>query len=363
MAERVVFHLDLDAFFASCEELRRPELKGKPLVVGSDPREGKGRGIVTTANYEARKFGVHSAMPISIAWRLAPDANYVPPDHSFYSSVARNIFDALRERHPVFERASIDEAYLDVTNECTWDTAEALARRVQEDVARTSGGLGISIGIAPNKLVAKIASDFRKPRGVTLVRPEFVQRFLDPLGVRKVPGIGPKTEPELHALGIRTVRDLRLADPEMLRSRFGSHGDWMMQAAQGTYASAVNTSWEPNKSISSEHTYFEDTRDPLEIRATLRRIMSDLEDELSDGYWWKTVALKVRFEDFETITRQASIPRPARDTTWARRVVLQLLARVLDDPRPVRLIGLRLGDLVYAPRQPDLRQFVAAVSA
>src|SRR5688572_16911240 len=188
MQERIIFHLDLDAFFASCEEMRRPELKGKPLVVGSDPRGGKGRGIVTTANYEARKFGIKSAMPISMAWRACPDANFVPTDHTFYSSVARKIFDALKERHPVFERTSIDEAYLDVTNECTWDTAEAFAKDVQRSVADVSGGLGISIGIAPNKLVAKIASDFRKPRGVTLVRPDVVQSFLDPLGVRKIPG-------------------------------------------------------------------------------------------------------------------------------------------------------------------------------
>ena len=363
MAERIIFHLDLDAFFASCEEMRRPELKGKPLVVGSDPRGGKGRGIVTTANYEARKFGIKSAMPISMAWRACPDANFVPTDHTFYSSVARRIFDALKERHPVFERTSIDEAYLDVTSECTWDTAEALARDVQLFIAKVSGGLGISIGIAPNKLVAKIASDFRKPRGVTLVRSDLVQSFLDPLGVRKIPGIGPKTEPELHALGIHTIRELRNADAEMLRSRFGSHGDWMLQAAQGRHGSTVNTLWEPNKSISSEHTYFEDTRNPFEIRSTLRRIMSDLEHELSDGYWWKTVALKIRYQDFETVTRQASIPHPAKDTTWARRAVLRLLEGALSDPRHVRLVGLRLGDLVYAPGQPDLRKFEQAITA
>lgn len=360
MASRIVFHVDLDAFFASCEELRRPELRGRALVVGGDPRNGEGRGIVTTANYEARKFGLRSGMPVSRAWRLCPEAVFVRPDFDYYSGMARRAFDDLRARHPVLERASIDEAYIDATQVCSWSGAADFAAGVQRAVAAATGGLSASLGAGPNKLVAKIASDFRKPRGVTVVPPDEVQAFLDPLGVRRIPGIGPKTEPALAALGVRTIRDLRTYDPRILEERFGSQGAWMARAARGESDSPVQSAWEPSKSVGAERTYMEDTRSPAVVRATLRRLMSDLEDELGDAYWWKTVTLKVRYADFHTISRQASLPRHARDTAWARREVLRLLEGALADPRPVRLVGLRFGELAYGVRQRELTPYLGA---
>lgn len=344
----------MDAFFAACEVQRRPELLGRPVVVGADPDEGGGRGVVTTASYEARPFGIRSGMPISTAWRRAPDAVYLPTDHAHYRAVSRRIFDALRSGH-VVEQVSVDEAYLDATGETAWPKAASFAASVQAEVAAASGGLTCSLGVAPNKLVAKIASDVRKPAGVTVVRPDDVPAFLDPLEVGRIPGIGPKSVEALDAMGIRTLAQLRAQPADTLDDRFGAHGRWMHRAAHGQDDSPVNDAWEPNKSMSEERTFSRDVTDARRVRAALRRMMDDLEGGLArEDYWYKVVAVKIRYDDFTTLTRQASLPHHARDTTAARRLVPQLVDELLDDPRAVRLVGLRLGELAHGLGQRDL---------
>lgn len=359
MAEdRIVIHLDMDAFFAACEVQRRPDLAGRPVVVGADPDDGRGRGVVTTASYEARPYGIRSGMPISTAWRRAPDAVYLPTDHAHYRAVSRRIFDALRAAH-VVEQVSVDEAYLDATERTTWDGVESFAASVQDDVAAASDGLTCSLGVAPNKLVAKIASDVNKPAGVTVVPPDRVQAFLDPLGAGRVPGIGPKSVQALDAMDVRTIRQLRAQPADTLDDRFGAHGRWMHRAARGQDDSPVNDAWEPNKSMSEERTFSRDATDARKVLAALRRMMDDLEEDLArQDYWYKVVAVKIRYADFTTLTRQASLPHHAQDTTAARRLVPRLVDELLGDPRPVRLVGLRLGELAHGLGQRDLPYYV-----
>ncbi|HLE47968.1 MAG TPA: DNA polymerase IV [Candidatus Thermoplasmatota archaeon] len=357
MGDRIVAHLDMDAFFASCEERRHPELKGKPVVVGAPPRDGRGRGVVVAANYAARAFGIRSAMPIGEAWRRKPDAHFLSPDHSFYSSISKSIFTDLRASFPV-EQVSVDEGYLDATPFAGWAEAEAFAATIHGRVERATGGLTCSVGLAPNKLVAKIASDYRKPNGTTLVRPADIQSFLDPLPVRKVPGIGPKTSERLAEIDVHTIKQLRTTERANLLATFGSHGAFMWDAAHGRDDSNVRSEWEPHKSISEEHTFGHDTRDRRILLRSLRSMVASLEEDLvRRDYWFKSVALKLRFADFETHTKQASLGRHVGDTTTARRILPRLLDEFLEDRREVRLIGVRFGDLLKNLGQRTLATF------
>lgn len=356
--DRIVLHLDMDAFFASCEELRHPEAAGGPLVVGASPKEGRGRGVVIAANYAARRFGLRSAMPIQEAWRRCPEALYVAPDHRHYGDTSRRIFEDLGGSFPV-RQTSIDEASLEAGPYTDWTAAPEFAARIQARVAKTSGGLGCSIGVGTNRLVAKIASDHRKPRGITLVPPAETLSFLEPLAARCVPGIGPKTERRLAEQGIRTIADLRRTPIELLATQFGVHGEFMHRAARGEGDGMMGSEAERTHSMSEERTLLEDTRDRGVLVRLLRRMMTSLEQELArHRYWFRNVALKVRFSDFETHTKQASFPRPTSDTTPARRAVPRLLDAFLDDLRPVRLIGLRFGELAEPEGQRTLHDFV-----
>ena len=212
---RVILHVDLDAFFPSVEVREHPELKGKPVVVGADPKEGKGRGVVSSASYEARKFGIRSALPISRAWKLCPDCVYLRPHFDLYIPASNNVMKILRSHADKFEQGGIDEAYLDISSRVKdFDEAREFAKRLMEEVLEKES-LTCSIGVAPNKMIAKIASDFKKPYGLTVVKEEDVKDFLFPLEVRKIPGVGPKTERSLKGLGIETVSDLASMRPEM----------------------------------------------------------------------------------------------------------------------------------------------------
>jgi DNA polymerase IV (DinB-like DNA polymerase) len=343
--QRIVLHLDMDAFFASCEELRHPELAGTPLVVGGDPASGDGRGVVVAANYAARAFGIRSAMPIREAWRRNPQAHFIRPDHGHYFALSKRIFGDLRAGFAI-EQASIDEAFIDATDLTQWDHAADFAQTLRERVARASGGLPCSIGIGPNKLVAKIATDSQKPVGTTIVRPDEVRAFLDPLPAKRIVGIGPKTAERLGAIGIETIQQLRAFDAAELRSAFGSHGVYMQSAARGIDDSRVHAEGRLHKSMSEEQTFLEDTRDRRTLLGSLRRMVSSLEGDLSRrSYWFKSVAVKVRYADFSTHTKQAGFVRPMRDTDPARQVVPGLLDEFLRDPRPIRLVGVRFGDL------------------
>ncbi|MCJ7444385.1 MAG: DNA polymerase IV, partial [Methanotrichaceae archaeon] len=254
---RVILHVDLDAFFPSVEVRENPELKDRPVVVGADPKEGKGRGVVSSASYEARKYGIRSAMSISRAWKLCPHCVYLRPHFDLYIKASNSIMKILKSHADKFEQAGIDEAYLDISNR-VYDFAEAkeLAQNIMKEVLQKEN-LTCSIGVAPNKMVAKIASDYKKPCGLTIVEEENVRAFLFPLEVRKLPGVGPKTERRLKELEIETIGILAAANPEMLTRIFGVWGIRLHESSNGIDQSEVIEEYE-TKSIGREVTFEQD---------------------------------------------------------------------------------------------------------
>jgi len=338
---RIIFHIDLDAFFASCEERENPRFRGKPIVVGADPKEGKGRGVVSTANYSARKFGIHSALPISQAWRLCPSAVFLPANSSLYSRVSRAVMKILRNTaqkyNGKFEQAGTDEAYLNITG----SDPVILAKNIKEKIY-TQEKITASIGIGPNMLIAKIASDFQKPDGLTVVSPGDVQKFLDPLPIRKLPGIGPKTETELKKLKIQTVADLRKIPQSTLYEEFGQQGISLYETARGVDHREVVEETE-TKSISEEHTFAQDTDSAQEILPVLFLLTKNvLRTAEQEGYKnFKTITVKIRYADFKTHTKSQSGKYATKNSDAIEKLALQLLWPFLDGIPRTRTSSVR----------------------
>src|SRR5712691_11063185 len=266
---RTILHVDMDAFYAAVEQRDRPELKGKPVIVGADPKGGRGRGVVATASYEARAFGVASAMPISQAWKRCPHGVYLHPDMDKYAAVSRQVMEVLGHFSDCVEPVSIDEAFLDVTgSRRALGDGETVAALLKAAV-RTETHLTASVGVAASKMVAKVASDMRKPDGLVVVPPGTEAAFLAPLPVRRLWGVGPKMEEALLKMGLRTIGDLATCDPARLQRRIGTHGHDLVQLALGIDARAVATESEDAKSLGHEHTFDEDTGDVERLRTTL----------------------------------------------------------------------------------------------
>ena len=339
---RRILHCDMDSFFAAVEMRDDPSLRGKPVVVGGDPR---GRGVVAAASYEVRKYGVHSAMPAARAIQLCPHAVFLKPDFRRYREESGHIFEIFRRFTPLVQPVSIDEAYLDVTDHLTpWGSATAVAQEIRRRV-REERRLTVSIGVAPNKLVAKIASDFHKPDGLTVVHPHKVENFLAPLPVRELRGVGPRTEAALAELGIGTVKDLRRVSREDLTRRFGRHGDTLYEFARGVDERPVVTHRE-RKSLGHENTYREDLRDLDRMDDEMNRFADEVARGLDRrAFLASTFTVKVRYGDFTTVTRSKTLPAPTADAETIARVARGLL-RKTDAPRaPVRLLGLTASGL------------------
>jgi len=333
----------MDAFYASVEQARRPELKGKPVIVGADPR----------------KFGVRSAMPISQAWARCPQGVYLFPDFDHYWKVSGHVMDTLRSFGDAMEQAGLDETYLDATSRvATEGDLEQHARRIQEAV-RAAEGLGCSVGAAQGKVTAKIASDLRKPGGVSIVAPERAREILSPLPARRIPGIGPKTEARLTEAGIETIAQLAEAPEVRLQELLGSSAGWFRLVALGLDASPV-VPWEgPPKSIGNESTFMDDVTDPAKLRAETVDLAKQVGGRLqSEGLLARTVTLKVRFEDFDTHTRARSLAYPFRATALVEQLALDLLEPFLADGRAVRLLGVRATGLVDARGQTTLEDWM-----
>ena len=389
---RVIAHLDMDAFYASVELLRYPELRGQPVVIGGRSRfqpvetreaaggaptrqffrlrDYRGRGVVTTATYEARALGVHSAMGMMKAAAQAPDAVLLPADFEQYRKYSRLFKQAVRAIAPRIEDRGIDEIYIDLTEvvgarldpaETAPDEAEAFwcAREVAQelkDAVRAATGLNCSVGLAPNKLVAKIASELDKPDGLTVVSAHDVPIRLWPLPVRRINGIGPKAAERLARLGIATIGELAAADPRALRARFGaSTGDWLHAAAHGRDERPIVTDSEP-KSISRETTFERDlhaVRDRAELSrlftALAERVAADLQRK---SYAARTIGVKLRFEDFRAVTRDLTLAEPTADAAAIRRAAGLCLKRI-DLSRRIRLLGVRASALVAHEAEAD----------
>ena len=340
-APRTILHLDMDAFFAAVEQRDRPELRGRPVIVGADPQEGRGRGVVSTASYEARRFGVGSAMPISKAWRLCPQGVYIHPDMDKYSAESAEVMAILRRVSDVVEPVSIDEAFLDVTGSLrALGDGPAIARRLK-DAIRDERRLTASVGVATSKLVAKIASDMRKPDGLVVVPPGEEAAFLAPLPVRRLWGVGPKMEEQLARLGIATIGDLAALEPARLERRLGTHGHDLQRLARGEDDRPVAAEPAGAKSLGQEHTYDRDTADPARLRATLLSLADAVAARLrAHGLRGRTVTLKYRDEHFVTTTHARTL-REATDSGGALFDVAQaLFADVHRAGRRVRLLGI-----------------------
>ena len=358
IAARRIAHLDMDAFFASVELLKRPDLRGQPLVVGgrratADDRPGRlgdyvGRGVVTTATYEARAFGIGSGMGLMKAAALAPDALLLPADFEAYRYHSRAFKTAVRALAPLIEDRGIDEIYIDLTDDPT-PTPE-LGRRLKSAVL-TATRLTCSIGVAPNKLLAKLASDLDKPDGLTVIGPDDLRQRIWPMPVNKINGIGPKSKIRLETLGIRTIAELAAADAAWLIDSFGTqHGRWLHDVAHGRDDRPVVTSSEP-RSISRETTFERDLHPRLD-RTELGRIFTELCVRLADdlarkGYLGRTIGIKVRYDDFRTVTRDLTLPAPVAEAAALRTAAGECLRRVPLDRR-LRLLGIRVSALARA---------------
>lgn len=380
---RFIAHLDMDAFYASVELLRHPELRGRPMVIGGRRRvvdalakAGEvptlkayiGRGVITTSTYEARALGVHSGMGLMKAARLAPEALILPADFDEYRRLSRLFKDAVRAIAPLIEDRGIDEIYIDLTDlvatgagEGEWSRARELAVTIQHAV-REATGLSCSIGITPNKLLSKIASELDKPGGLTLLSEADIPVRIWPLPVRKVNGIGPRAGAKLETLGLNTIGDLARADRLMLMENFGrSYGAWLHDAAHGRDARSLVTHSEP-KSVSRETT-FESDLHPVRDREALSRIFTELcarvaGDLERKGYVARTIGLKLRYDNFRTVTRDCTLEVPTRDPVAIRRAAGACLKRVPLDRR-IRLLGVRAGSLAR-PGDPESASSPAA---
>jgi DNA polymerase IV len=351
-ARRVITHLDCDAFYVSVELLRRPELIGKPVVVaGTGPR-----AVVTTASYEARRYGVGSASPAAQARRLCPQAIFIPPDFHAYRDKSREVWDLVRERLPVVQQVGLDEGYADVTE------AEKPLRALRELVAEVRGrsGITMSVGVGPNRLIAKVASDLEKPQGFVAMGREEACRRLAGASLRIIPGIGPKTAERLATMGFTTIGALQRADADLLAQRFGArHGGDLLARANFHGSDVVAVDSGPAKSRSNETTFDTDIAELAE----LERVLEHLAGQLCEGLQRKrvrgrTIGIKVRLDDWTTVTRARTLSAPVNDTATITGVAMELL-RAYDPPRPVRLLGVRVaafedGEAEAPPAGPQL---------
>ena len=359
MASRIIIHCDLDAFYASVETLHHNLDPSVPLILGSDPKGGKGRGIVSTCNYAARKFGIKSAMPIGEAWRRCPGpphgpGNYLKSTRGLYSRASRKVMTILSEYADKFEQASIDEAYLDVTEYCKgdWDNALALAGNLQSRI-QNDLGLSTSFGIGPNRILAKMGSEENKPAGIHRTLPDEIESFFQNRSVREIPGIGPKTATRLAEWGITTMSEVsefgEIAIARFTSERFAS---WIKRVIDGETSDEVSP-LRSRKSISKENTFEFDQMDSEVVLSYLSNLVLKVIKRAREiGVAGRLGEVKIRYRGFETHTHGKSIPVAMDDETVFLRLAHNLFAENVEFERPIRLIGFRLGNL----EMPDTRQ-------
>ena len=360
---RYIVHIDMDAFFASVEQRDNPDYRGKPVIVGSDPKGGKGRGVVATCSYEARKFDIHSAMPISIAYKKCPDAVFLGVDMIKYSEASDLILAVLYNFTPDIEPISIDEAFLDITGSyhLFGKTPEEMCVKIKEEIKKVTG-LTASIGLAPNMMTAKIASDMNKPDGLTIVNEKDLLSFLHPLPVGKLWGVGEKTRASMEKLGIRTIGDLAKRGKNELARIFGENGRHVWELANGIDPRSVEAS-DKVKSIGNESTFEEDVNDKEKVKSELLSLSEKISRRLrKSGLKGRTMTLKIRFSDFSTFTRAETIPIPTNFVEELYASVVKNLKNFDSERKAVRLVGLRVTNLIPTSSKTDLFEGVSSES-
>jgi nucleotidyltransferase/DNA polymerase involved in DNA repair len=358
---RSILHVDMDAFYASVEQLDHPEYKGKPVIVGADPKGGKGRGVVAACSYEARKFGVRSALPISRAWKLCPEGVYVRPRMDRYVEVSKQVMEVFRRYTDLVEPLSIDEAFLDITGSVALlGPAEQIASAIKKDIKERTG-LNASVGLAPNMFLAKIASDLKKPNAFVVVRESEIDTFLRDLPISRLWGVGPKTEQRLREMGFKTIGDVATCSRESLVRSLGSLGEHLFQLSHGKDDREVEPNWEP-KSVGTETTFSEDTADRELLLATILELADHVGVRLrKDGYRARKVTLKLRYSDFETHTKQQSLKKAIVTGEEIAQVARGLFAG-FPMKKKIRLIGVSAGDLQGHEGDPQQLQLFESSS-
>lgn len=341
---RKIIHIDMDAFFASVEQRDNPELRGKPIAVGYDGP----RGVVSTASYEARQYGVRSALPMAVAKRRCPDLIIVPSRYAVYKSVSRQMHEIFHEYTDIIEPISLDEAFLDVTeNKPGIELAVDIAREIKEKI-RQRLSLTASAGVSYNKFLAKIASDQRKPDGLTTIHPDRALAFIDGLRIEKFWGVGPRMTEQMHQVGIFTGRDLRAKSLSYLTDRFGKLGHLLYGFARGEDNRPVETVWE-RKSVSCEHTFEHDLNEWDELKTRLQTIAEELAGRLKrSSFCGQTLTLKVKFHDFQQITRSITLGQPIQpNAEQLYALAVQMLSEIAFTVNPIRLIGLGVNNPLH----------------
>ncbi len=351
----------MDAFYAAVEELDHPEYRGKPVVVGADPKGGRGRGVVSTANYAARAFGIHSAQPISQAYRRCPHAIFVPGRPQRYGEISRHVMRILGDFSPQQQQISIDEAFLDITQTANgFGGPQALAEKLKARI-RTEIGLTASVGLAGNMFVAKVASDLQKPDGLTICPPGGEKEFLAPLPIKKLWGVGPKTEATMRAYGFVTIGDVAKCPPEILRKKFGKWGAHLWQLANGRDDRPVEN-WGPRKSISQEHTWDEDVGEAHLVEQRIWKIADDLSSYMrAEKIKGRVLTLKIRLEGFLTYTRRQTLSAHTHDAELMRETAIHLFRNFDRQGKRVRLIGINMSDFGLAQQGEQLQLFSSAL--
>lgn len=351
---KYILHVDMDAFFAAIEQRDNPVLLGKPVVVGADPKGGKGRGVVSTCSYEARKFGIHSAMPISIAYKRCPKAVFLPVDSEKYNQASDEIYDIFYNFTPKVEMISIDEAFLDISGSFHLfggpvETCKLLKSRIKEKTKLTA-----SVGLAPTKMVAKIASDIKKPDGLVIVSQDKVLDFLWPLDIDKIWGLGKKSKVIFNDLGIKTIGDLAKKDLGEVERILGKNGEYFWALANGIDEREVETE-EEAKSISNEHTFAEDVEDKRIIEAALISLCEKVSGRLrQEGFKGRTITLKIRLKGFLTYTRARTLDKPTNFMDTIYKTIKELLDKFNRKGKKVRLVGVKVSNFAYGEVQATL---------
>ncbi|MGV9171143.1 MAG: DNA polymerase IV [Promethearchaeia archaeon] len=341
---QIILHCDLDCFFAAVEMRDNSQYRDKPVVIGADPKGGKGRGVVSTCSYEARDYGLHSAMPISRAYKLCPHAIYLRPNHQKYSKVSKNVMALLRKYSDTFQKVSIDEAYIEITENCrNLKEARKIALKIQEKVQRKIG-ITLSIGIGSTKSIAKIASDFKKPKGITCVPHGRIKDFLKNMKITRIPGIGKKTKKRYHREGIRKISDFYEFNLYELTEKFGKSAKWIWKVINGLDERSLDEKHQ-RKSISKERTFWRDVNKDKVIISTLEKLNEKVHQKARElNTFYRTVTLKIRTEDFETHTRSSSFLYPLQNQDLALQRILELYQEFHDLNKKIRLVGVKISN-------------------
>ncbi len=342
--DRFIVHVDMDSFYASAEARRDPGLKDQPVIIGADPNQGKGRGVVLTCNYEARRFGVKSGMPISEAWRLCPQAVYLPPDFGYYDRLSTDFMQIIRNSVDRVEQVSIDEAFVDLTGvTITLQDALRWVSALKAELWMKTG-LTCSVGLAENKSAAKIATDMQKPDGITVIPPGLTTQRLAPLPIAVIPGVGAKTEGVLRDRGVTKVGDLQRLGPDAAKRMLGRSGIWIWEVANGVEREEVRE--HAPKSLSTEMTFQQDAESWESVESAIVELSAELAKRAANSRTtFRRVGVKIRFRGFETHTRETRLPAQSDSGELIRQEALSLVANFRKRKEPVRLVGVRVSEL------------------